>query len=195
VRETGLRSFVPVDNTDKAMSSEEPQKQPQTDTESSLESVPLDPPADCIKVTDDGGVLKHVVAEGSGDLPVRHGRCLGKPGLHQHIFLQHVESSCAGKATAKQSIERAKVFDVACCCCCFTAVHYVGRCIPSGEVFMDTKEETQGADPIVVIAGRGEADCVCPPAYCSQVALHTALLVTLALGLIAVVSYPARLPL
>lgn len=24
---------------------------------------------------------------------------------------------------------------------------------------MDTKEETQGADPIVVIAGRGEPDC------------------------------------
>lgn len=44
-----------------------------------LDDVPLSPPPECIKVTPDGGVLKNVVAEGSGDLPVRHGRCLGKP--------------------------------------------------------------------------------------------------------------------
>lgn len=43
-----------------------------------LDPVPLTPPADCIAVTDDRGVLKHVVAEGSGDLPVLHGRCLGE---------------------------------------------------------------------------------------------------------------------
>lgn len=59
--------------------SEEAQTAPEQQIEAQLDSVPLTPPADCIQVTEDGGVLKHVVAEGSGDLPVRHGRCLGEP--------------------------------------------------------------------------------------------------------------------
>lgn len=101
-----------IDPFDTWIMSEEAQTAPEQQTEAQLEAVPLTPPADCIQVTEDGGVLKHVVAEGSGDLPVRHGRCL---------------------------------------------VHYIGRCIPSGEVFMNTKEETQGADPIVVVAGRDSA--------------------------------------
>ena len=40
--------------------------------------VPMEPPQDCTKVTEDGGVLKHVVTEGSGEVPCLHARCLGK---------------------------------------------------------------------------------------------------------------------
>lgn len=42
-----------------------------------IEDVPMEPPAGCIKVTADGGVLKHVVTEGSGATPVLHAKCLG----------------------------------------------------------------------------------------------------------------------
>lgn len=41
----------------------------------------LTPPVDCIKVTEDGGVLKHIVTEGTGDPPVLHARCLGEMHL------------------------------------------------------------------------------------------------------------------
>eukprot|EP00775_Hariotina_reticulata_P007506 gene7506-7716_t len=71
--------------------------------------VPLEPPSDCSKVTQDGGVLKHVLTEGSGEVPVLHARCL---------------------------------------------VHYVGRCLPSGEVFMDSKHDSTSAEPVLVVAGR-----------------------------------------
>ena len=47
--------------------------------------VPLDPPSDCSKVTEDGGVLKHVLSEGSGEVPVLHGRCLGASCSQQAI--------------------------------------------------------------------------------------------------------------
>lgn len=40
--------------------------------------VPLSPPEDCIKVTEDGGVLKHIMTEGSGEAPMLHARCLGE---------------------------------------------------------------------------------------------------------------------
>lgn len=60
------------------MSSVEVHLDAQSTGEIGLDAVTLSPPADCIKITDDGGVLKHVVAEGSGDLPMRHGRCLGE---------------------------------------------------------------------------------------------------------------------
>lgn len=60
------------------MTGTEPQQGDDTVNGTAFDDVPLTPPADCIKITEDGGVLKHVVAEGSGDLPVRHGRCLGK---------------------------------------------------------------------------------------------------------------------
>jgi hypothetical protein len=40
--------------------------------------VPMEPPKDCIQITDDGGVLKHVVTEGSGEAPPLHARCLGE---------------------------------------------------------------------------------------------------------------------
>jgi hypothetical protein len=60
------------------MSAAEAQTDDQSTNGNGLDAVALSPPADCIKITDDGGVLKHVIAEGSGDLPVRHGRCLGE---------------------------------------------------------------------------------------------------------------------
>jgi hypothetical protein len=41
-------------------------------------TVPLTPPEDCIKVTEDGGVLKHIMTEGSGESPMLHARCLGE---------------------------------------------------------------------------------------------------------------------
>jgi hypothetical protein len=51
--------------------------EPQSQTNEAC-SVPLVPPQDCEKITPDGGVLKHVVEAGAGELPVLHGRCLGK---------------------------------------------------------------------------------------------------------------------
>lgn len=36
------------------------------------------------------------------------------------------------------------------------AVHYVGRLADSGEVFMDTRMESQTEEPEEVVAGRGE---------------------------------------
>eukprot|EP00879_Flechtneria_rotunda_P005210 GHRR01005492.1.p1 GENE.GHRR01005492.1~~GHRR01005492.1.p1 ORF type:complete len:384 (+),score=144.45 GHRR01005492.1:94-1245(+) len=33
-------------------------------------------------------------------------------------------------------------------------VHYVGRCIPSNEVFMSTKDDSQSAEPHLIVAGR-----------------------------------------
>ncbi len=38
---------------------------------------PLRPPEDCEPVTEDGGVMKRVISEGTGDKPPRHARCLG----------------------------------------------------------------------------------------------------------------------
>ncbi len=45
----------------------------------------LDPPSDCVKITSDGGVLKHIIREGSGDVPVLHARCLGATRLLQQL--------------------------------------------------------------------------------------------------------------
>lgn len=41
-------------------------------------TVPLSPPEDCVQVTEDGGVLKHILTEGSGEVPMLHARCLGE---------------------------------------------------------------------------------------------------------------------
>lgn len=45
------------------------------------------------------------------------------------------------------------------------AVHYVGRLASTGEVFMDTREESQTEEPEEVVAGRGEWSdpCLAPP--------------------------------
>lgn len=40
-------------------------------------TIMLEPPEDCEPVTADGGVLKKVLAEGDGDPPGLHARCLG----------------------------------------------------------------------------------------------------------------------
>lgn len=42
------------------------------------ETPPLTPPDGCERITPDGGVLKHVLKEGSGDHPCLHARCLGR---------------------------------------------------------------------------------------------------------------------
>ena len=34
-------------------------------------------------------------------------------------------------------------------------VHYVGYLADSGEVFIDTRSETQGGEPALIVAGRG----------------------------------------
>ncbi|WIA11718.1 hypothetical protein OEZ85_011813 [Tetradesmus obliquus] len=72
-------------------------------------TVPLSPPEDCVQVTEDGGVLKHILTEGSGEVPMLHARCL---------------------------------------------VHFIGRCLPSGDVFLNSKEDSQAAEPYIVVAGR-----------------------------------------
>eukprot|EP00882_Tetradesmus_deserticola_P015422 GHRQ01016433.1.p1 GENE.GHRQ01016433.1~~GHRQ01016433.1.p1 ORF type:complete len:408 (+),score=180.53 GHRQ01016433.1:412-1635(+) len=70
---------------------------------------PLSPPEGCLRITEDGGVLKHIITEGSGDAPMLHARCL---------------------------------------------VHFIGRCLPSGDVFLNSKEDSQAAEPYLVVAGR-----------------------------------------
>ncbi|CAL8461943.1 g1474 [Coccomyxa elongata] len=65
--------------------------------------------AESIDVLPDGGVVKRVIQEGSGDVPPLHARCL---------------------------------------------VHYVGRLGSSGDVFLDTKAESQSGEPVQVVAGR-----------------------------------------
>lgn len=40
-------------------------------------SIPISPPDGCISVTQDGGVVKYIAKEGSGEMPVLHARCLG----------------------------------------------------------------------------------------------------------------------
>jgi hypothetical protein len=44
---------------------------------------PMTPPEDCESITPDGGVLKKVLAAGSGEKPSLHARCLGKLPLDQ----------------------------------------------------------------------------------------------------------------
>jgi hypothetical protein len=34
-------------------------------------------------------------------------------------------------------------------------VHYVGYLASNGEVFIDTRSETQGGEPAIIVAGRG----------------------------------------
>lgn len=38
---------------------------------------------------------------------------------------------------------------------CPFAVHFIGRCLPSGDVFLNSKEDSQAAEPYIVVAGRG----------------------------------------
>ena len=49
---------------------ERPQQQHQ-------ERLPMSPPEGCVRIKEDGGVLKHVVKAGEGDPPCLHARCLG----------------------------------------------------------------------------------------------------------------------
>ena len=39
--------------------------------------VPMTPPEGCIRIKEDGGVLKHVLKAGEGGQPCLHARCLG----------------------------------------------------------------------------------------------------------------------
>lgn len=41
------------------------------------------------------------------------------------------------------------------------AVHYVGQIAETGEVFMDTREESQSGEPQQLVAGRGELPPLC----------------------------------
>jgi hypothetical protein len=34
-------------------------------------------------------------------------------------------------------------------------VHFIGRCLPTGDVFLNSKEDSQAAEPYLVVAGRG----------------------------------------
>jgi hypothetical protein len=41
-------------------------------------------------------------------------------------------------------------------CFLIPAVHFIGRCLPKGDVFLNSKEDSQAAEPYLVVAGRGE---------------------------------------
>lgn len=40
-------------------------------------------------------------------------------------------------------------------------MHYVGRLVPSGEVFMNTKTDSDKAAPVMIVAGRGKQQLAC----------------------------------
>jgi hypothetical protein len=103
------------------MSAPEDQTGEQDQLYAHLDPVPLTPPADCIPLTEDGGVLKHVVAEGKGDLPVRHGRCLGEliqALLHKIFVLLATICILTNRQVLCQRVT------CSCCCCMYcSALH------------------------------------------------------------------------
>lgn len=105
-------------------------------------------PADAVQVTDDGVLQKLVLQEGTGELPPLHARCLG--------------GQCAGhEACNMAACRRPRLRPLASyTAVAFTlvapAVHYVGYLASSGEVFMDTRKESQNEEPTTLVAGRGE---------------------------------------
>jgi hypothetical protein len=109
------------------------------------------PPADAVAVTGDGALHKLVLQEGTGEMPPKHARCLGE---------------CCSGAGPCNALQR--------WVCCqrrrrlpplpltagphplLHAVHYIGRIAETGEVFMDTKQESPTQEPQEIVSGRGE---------------------------------------
>ncbi len=116
--------------------------------------------AESINVLPDGGVVKRVIQEGSGDVPPLHARCLGAlagqaviemPPSNQQEW-QPVITSLSGNMLSRSCYNIAHSISEL---LLFIPVHYVGRLGSSGDVFLDTKAESQSGEPVQVVAGRG----------------------------------------
>jgi hypothetical protein len=117
-----------------------------------MEEVQRQPPAEAVPVTDDGLVKKIVLQEGTGALPPKHARCLGEcitsyptppePGTALSPPASLLTAGCPLKHGVASP-----------------AVHFVGRLAETGEVFMNTREESESQEPETLVAGRGEHTC------------------------------------
>ena len=115
-------------------------------------------PADAQPLSEDGGLHVLVLEEGQGDLPAKYSRCLGagqrvRVGLAASV-LQFCCQSCRRRRAPPPSDYRHPLTTPP-PAAHLLPVHYVGRLAESGQVFMDTRKESQGEEPAVLVAGRG----------------------------------------
>jgi len=108
------------------------------------------PPADAEALTSDGQLLKLTLREGSGELPPKHARCLGEGSPAPHCWKARGQERRCRIAAATPDQWASPPLAAP------SAVHYVGRLAANGEVFMDTRQESQTEEPEEVVAGRGE---------------------------------------
>ena len=108
------------------------------------------PPADAEALTSDGQLLKLTLREGSGELPPKHARCLGEGSPAPHCWKPRGQARRCRIAAAAPDQWASPPLPAP------FAVHYVGRLAANGEVFMDTRQESQTEEPEEVVAGRGE---------------------------------------
>ena len=108
------------------------------------------------------GVSKVIVRPGTGDTPPLHSRCLGKtiplyirhPFLViLHFFLPSVRSSVACTSPALSVLHS---FSILHSTLMPSTVHYIGRLADSGDIFINTREESTASEPVIVVAGRGQ---------------------------------------
>lgn len=129
-------------------------------------SAPAAPsPADEIVITADRGVLKTIVTPGKGEVPPLHARCLGASPRSSSCSIRTshlVPWQCddcimmlGGRRLGTQWQSCLTVRGIGSDFHVANAVHYIGRLAASGEVFLDTRAESQSGEPIQLVAGRG----------------------------------------
>lgn len=125
-----------------------------------LMSYPSHPPPEATAITDDGQLHLLILRSGGGEQPPMHARCLGEAtgtaaGRGARRKLGGQGPTAAAPPSARRSGTLASLAPTP----LHRAVHYVGRLADSGELFMDTRRESQAEEPEVVVAGRGERRC------------------------------------
>lgn len=121
-------------------------------------------------ITEDGKLYVLTLREGEGELPPKHSRCLGKDD--QASQCGPASSAVPSRAGRQEPLPplvpaaRPPPTNTTppvshhgclgpCCPSPAAAVHFVGRLAETGDVFMDTRQESQTEEPQVVVAGRG----------------------------------------
>lgn len=86
------------------------------------------------------------------------------PGVHKQLLVSNATSHAAQSSIAQSSSQFScvpkhqlciKPLNHPCVLPAVSPVHFVGRCLPDGDVFMSTKDDSQAAEPYLVVAGRG----------------------------------------
>lgn len=138
-----------------------------------LGDVPLEPPTEgAIPVTPDGQVLKLVIEPGSGAKPSLHARCIGTSASFSASGTQQALRAASGVCNACRPCNLLRPNPPTHALhppthlpppprgptthCHTHAVHYVGRLLPSGDVFMDTQRDSQAGEAVKLVAGRSE---------------------------------------